>query len=278
MQDAENRESTMHGAQRKILIVEDDRSHRTLMEKILKEFSFGTDVAENGTVAVAKLDGGQYYDLILMDWDMPEMNGLETAGAIRKREVEHGRPHIPIVAFTANREEGDREKCLAAGMDAYLPKDVWTPKWRGTLLDNLQGLIAGDFQEADFEEPQDEVDLLDIDAFDNDAFEQTAALLKDELVIAVKEYLEDAARYIGTIQDGVANDDLHVTAQGSHPLKSNSKGFGLIAVASLAEAINKNAREEDMQSVKNVLPQLEQAFQRGEARLYEALKKHNDDN
>ncbi|MEZ5918966.1 MAG: response regulator [Alphaproteobacteria bacterium] len=282
-------ESPNSGAAAIILIVEDDRTHRELMNKILKECECRTVLAENGIVALSQITAGVSFDLIMMDWDMPEMNGLDTAKAIRAYEVKEALPHTPIIAFTANREPGDRERCLAAGMDAYLPKDVWMPKWRSTLIDNLQGLVTGNFDPQDLargheieEAPNtappptipnpDSDPTPDLDSIDMDVLEQAASLLKDELAIAIDEYLEDAAAYIRDIREGLADGDTEKTARGSHPLKSNSKSFGLIAVSTFAEQINKQARNGDLENAAPLLPLLQDALNRAEKKLREFIR------
>lgn len=258
-----------------VLLVEDDRTHRVLMDKILTECGFQTVQAENGIVALSKIDSGQVFDLVLMDWDMPKLDGLETVREIRASEVKEGKPHMPVIAFTANRSPGDREECLAAGMDAYLSKDVWMPKWRQTLIDNLQGVVAGRFDLVDCENLHSSPACghsFDLEAFDLEALEHSAMLLKDELSVAVEEYLEDAAAYIRDIGDGLVNRDAEKAARCSHPLKSNSKGFGLDAVSEIAEAINVLARSGDLDSVATLLPRLQDAFRRGESTLRAAIK------
>jgi|GEM_PF-6510858 len=110
-----------------ILVVEDDRSHRVLLDKILQNAGFLSVLVQNGIDALEHLQRGEKYDLIIMDWDMPELDGLDTTRAIRAREQVENCKRIPILAFTACRKTGDREQCLAAGMDGYLPKDVWMP-------------------------------------------------------------------------------------------------------------------------------------------------------
>lgn len=275
--EPQNKEmSEFNRAEKTILVVEDDRTHRALMEKILKDCDFQAISAENGIIALSKIDAGQHFDLIIMDWDMPEMDGLETVKEIRKREVRSGEARIPVIAFTSNRDPGDREQCLAAGMDAYLPKDVWMPKWQDTLVDKLQGLIAGNFDMGDFadESPtQNAQTKFDLDAFDLQMLEQSAALLKDELAIAVDEYLEDAAAYIRDIRAGLESGDAEKAARGSHPLKSNSKGFGLTAVSQIAEAINEKTRAGQLDGVESLLPQLQEAFHRAEKKLHEFIKR-----
>lgn len=279
LQESSGYPDTADGMKKTVLVVEDDRTHRALMDKILKECGFETVLADNGAVALSKIGSGAVFDLILMDCDMPELNGFETVAALRKREVQDGLPHMPVIAFTSNRQPGDREECLAAGMDAYLSKDVWMPKWRTTLINNLQGLIAGAFDLEDFDEAAaGEGEGIpgggfDLDAFDVQSLEHAAALLKSDLAIAVDEYFEDAAAYIREIRDGLDQKDAGKAARASHPLKSNSKGFGLAAVSRLSEAINTGARAGDLAVVERLLPQLQDAFRRAEKKLRDHIKR-----
>jgi len=90
---------------------------RSLVERM----GYKAEVAANGRECVQKWEAGSY-DLILMDCQMPEMDGFEATRLIRAKEAGHG--HTPIVAVTANAMTADREKCLAAGMDAFLPKPI----------------------------------------------------------------------------------------------------------------------------------------------------------
>lgn len=89
---------------------------------MLEKFGICADLAGNGHEAIEKLDR-TVYDLVLMDCQMPEMDGFEATRAIRKMEGKRDR-HTPIVALTASAMAGDREICLAAGMDDYLTKPI----------------------------------------------------------------------------------------------------------------------------------------------------------
>src|SRR6202044_1901795 len=97
-------------------------------------------VAANGRKALASLEK-ESYDLILMDVQMPEMNGLEATQAIREKEKVTGK-RIPIVAMTAHAMKGDEERCLAAGMDAYLTKPIHTQELLA-VLDDIGSTRAG---------------------------------------------------------------------------------------------------------------------------------------
>ena len=108
-------------AQASVLVVEDHPMNRKLVVAMLKKLGWRSEVAGNGREALAALDQGSYR-LVLMDCQMPEMDGFEATRRIRARTGEPGR--IPIVALTANAMEGDRERCLEAGMDGFLTKPI----------------------------------------------------------------------------------------------------------------------------------------------------------
>ena len=103
-----------------ILLVEDNPTNQRVTQLQLSEFGYETDLASNGREAIDRLRDGRY-DLILMDCQMPVMDGYQTARVIRRTE---GSEHIPIIALTAHAMKGDRERCLAAGMDDYIAKPV----------------------------------------------------------------------------------------------------------------------------------------------------------
>ena len=105
-----------------ILLVEDNLVNQKLGLRLLEKWGYQVELAENGKIAVEKYQEDSF-DLILMDCMMPEMDGFEATQAIREHE-EQTDSHIPIVAMTANAMQGDREKCLDAGMDDYISKPI----------------------------------------------------------------------------------------------------------------------------------------------------------
>ncbi len=109
----------------KVLVVEDNAVNQVLARRMLEKRGHDVDVAGTGQAAVEAVERSAY-DLVLMDVQMPEMDGIEATCEIRRREAEAGeaRERVRIVAMTANAMEGDCERCLAHGMDGYLPKPV----------------------------------------------------------------------------------------------------------------------------------------------------------
>jgi CheY-like chemotaxis protein len=106
----------------RILVVDDDTVMRNVFSVMLKRANFEVDVAEDGLIGVEMWGKGKY-DIVLMDVQMPRMNGFEATFSIREKERALG-GHTPIVAVTAYALEKDEAQCLAAGMDAYLSKPI----------------------------------------------------------------------------------------------------------------------------------------------------------
>jgi signal transduction histidine kinase/DNA-binding response OmpR family regulator len=107
----------------RILVAEDNFVNQRLAARLLEKRGHTVTIAENGRVALQAFER-EPYDLILMDMQMPEMDGFEATAAIRQRECADGGRHIPIVALTANAMKGDSERCLNSGMDAYISKPL----------------------------------------------------------------------------------------------------------------------------------------------------------
>ncbi len=120
----------------RLLLAEDNPVNQKVAVKILKKSGFRVDVVPDGKQAAEAVATGRY-DLVLMDVQMPEMDGYEATAAIRSREAETRGPRIPIIAMTANAMKGDRERCLAKGMDGYVPKPIHAPKLIGTIEEHL---------------------------------------------------------------------------------------------------------------------------------------------
>jgi len=106
----------------RILVAEDNPVNQKLAARLLEKRGHSVSVVANGHQALDALDHGDY-DLVLMDMQMPEMDGFEATGEVRRREKRTGR-HMPVIALTAHAMKGDRERCIEAGMDGYLSKPI----------------------------------------------------------------------------------------------------------------------------------------------------------
>ena len=120
-----------------VLLVDDNVVNQMLAARLLEKHGYHVTVRANGCEALAALDQ-EAFDVVLMDVQMPVMDGFEATGAIRVREQSTGR-HLPIIAMTAHAMRGDQERCLAAGMDGYLAKPIKA----GELIDLVERFSAG---------------------------------------------------------------------------------------------------------------------------------------
>jgi CheY-like chemotaxis protein len=123
-----------------ILLAEDNRVNQTLAIRMLEKRGHTVVLAETGRAVLDAVDK-QTFDLVLMDIQMPDMDGLEATMAIRQREKGSGK-HLPIIAMTANAMMGDRERCLQSGMDGYITKPLSVKDFFGA----IEGLVMPDSQ------------------------------------------------------------------------------------------------------------------------------------
>ncbi len=107
----------------RVLLAEDNLVNQKVASRMLEKQNYSVTIAGNGVEAIEALEG-QTFDLVLMDIQMPEMDGLQAAKAIRENERANGGGHIPIIALTAHAMTGDRERFLEAGMDGYVTKPI----------------------------------------------------------------------------------------------------------------------------------------------------------
>ena len=122
----------------RVLIAEDNIVNQKVAMKILGKLGYTAETVNNGAEAVKALESGAY-DLVLMDCQMPEMDGYQATAKIRQREMNGHR--TPIIALTANAMQGDAEKCLESGMDAYITKPI-SPQTLTVTLDHWARVAA----------------------------------------------------------------------------------------------------------------------------------------
>ncbi|WP_422139078.1 ATP-binding protein [Endozoicomonas sp. ALC020] len=271
----------------RILLVEDNQVNQKVAVSMLKKIGLNqTDIAADGNEAVS-MSHNQAYDLILMDCQMPEMSGYEATGLIRKRESLHNLPRTPIIAMTANAMQGDREKCLASGMDDYLSKPIKTD----TLKEKLSQWLINDLDDNDFEsdikpvskkietedsleredslEPEDSLETEDQDPIlDMATLNTLKDIMEEEFDTLVESYLEDAPSLLKDIQNASKEADLQIMIRAAHTLKSSSNNFGASLLAGIALEIEKMGKDNKLSDAIHLIPELEEAL----IKTTEALK------
>jgi two-component system sensor histidine kinase/response regulator len=201
----------------KVLLAEDNLVNQKVAVRFMEKRGHGTVVAESGKQALAAWES-QFFDLILMDVQMPEMGGFEATAAIRQEERKNGR-HIPIIAMTAHAMKGDRERCLAAGMDAYLSKPIDASELF-ELIESITPDRAG--------KQHDPVDTPALLArVDGDM-----GFLRELIAL----FLDDCPKMLARIRDAIGHHDAEALRSAAHALKGSVANFS--APAAVAAALN----------------------------------------
>jgi PAS domain S-box-containing protein len=214
----------------RVLLAEDNPVNRRLVMAILQKRGYDVVPAENGREALAAIKVGRF-DVVLMDLQMPEMDGLEATAAIRVEEMGTGR-RLPIVALTAHAMKGDRERCMTAGMDAYLTKPIRTTELLGA-IDQLigSGPRAGSAP-ADSDPAFDTKDVLA-------RVEGDRALLAELVDI----FREESPRLLSEIRQAMAAHDMKGVERTAHTLRGSVGSFGARAAAQAAHMLEITGRD-----------------------------------
>jgi PAS domain S-box-containing protein len=204
-----------------ILLVEDNPVNQKVAATMLKKRGHRVVVASNGREALESLDK-EPIDLVLMDVQMPEMDGFQATELIREREKEGG-GHIPIVAMTAHAMKGDRERCLAAGMDKYVSK----PISEADLFSVVENLAhRSQHKKKESHSPTKHVEPLAEDIFDLSEAMSVVDGDRELFEEVVNLFLEDAVDKIAKLREGVVRSDASAVAQAAHTLKGSVGYFG----------------------------------------------------
>jgi CheY-like chemotaxis protein len=215
----------------RILLAEDNEFNQKVATRLLQRLDYRADIANNGREALARLDH-TVYDVILMDVQMPELDGLETSRIICSRWPPSRRPRI--IAMTAEAMQGDREKCLAAGMDDYIVKPV-TLEQLGTALAKCQPRR----EPAAHEAPAAAVCLVEgIESVDDTALDPTVLnQVREDLggTAPLREiiltFLEKTPSVLAALHDAAVRADAGAIRQAAHMLKGTSAMLGARALA-----------------------------------------------
>jgi CheY-like chemotaxis protein/HPt (histidine-containing phosphotransfer) domain-containing protein len=261
-----------------ILLVEDNPVNQKVAVSSLARLGCSYETADDGVEGVDKIKRGKF-NAILMDCQMPEMDGFEATRAIRAWEAETGRTPIPIIALTANAIHGDKEKCLAAGMDDYISK----PFTVAELREHLKRLLHGNREKVALETgeylgmpPQAENGDDDVVTGkysigdDRPALDQTAL---DDLRMMepdggqffqniIEAYFESAPNLIDELRIGLEKDDADSVGRVAHSLKSSSGNVGASSLSRLCQEIEERARTKNLKDSRELKQQVEREFVR----------------
>jgi signal transduction histidine kinase/HPt (histidine-containing phosphotransfer) domain-containing protein len=245
----------------RILLAEDSYVNQRLVLGLLGKQGHDVAVAGNGREAV-RLARADRFDLVLMDVQMPEMDGFEATRQIRHWEQNNG-GHLPIVALTAHAMKGDRDRCLGAGMDAYVSKPIRAQK----LFETMETVLLADANRAaPVSVAPDGVDWQTA----MDSVQGDRRLLRQLIEI----FLDEGPMRITQARQALADDDAACLQRAAHTLKSSVKSFGAVRAYDLCGQLETVAGNGRSDQVDAVVANLEQEV----SKLLEALPKYLSQN
>jgi signal transduction histidine kinase/DNA-binding response OmpR family regulator len=229
----------------KILVAEDTPFNQTFILRLLEKNGFHPILVENGQQAVEAFNPDTI-DVILMDVQMPEMDGFEATREIRTKEARSGsHGHIPIIAMTAYATEGDRERCLEAGMDDYVSKPISAAK----LFQAIDNLLPP-------EESGPSGDGLKPDSLNSEglikAFENDHHLFEELVEIFVTDY----PQMLNTLRKSLESTDAETLSRTAHSLKGMLRNFQADAVADTAFELEKIGKQGELDSADQIIESL----------------------
>jgi PAS domain S-box-containing protein len=266
----------------RILLVEDNSINQQVAQGILDGFGFKSDIVGNGAEAVAALEE-RPYDLVLMDVQMPVMDGFEATRTIRSPESRVMDRSVPIIAMTAHALEGDREKCTEAGMNDYVPKPI-SPK---RLAEALKKWLPVDKMKTEDREMQSEKEKAEdrreagaSDGEDIPDINMEAALMrlmgKEALVRKVLEaFVSEFPRLIESLESHVSNGERASAERLAHTIKGAAANSGCERISATAALMEIEAKEHPEKAAE-IIPALKEQFERVKKAVKERYHEDSD--
>ncbi|MBH1646617.1 response regulator [Stenotrophomonas maltophilia] len=252
----------------RVLLVEDNTVNRMVAEQLLRVFQCEVRNAADGEQALLALREGDV-DVVLMDCQMPVLDGYAATRRWRAEEVENGRPRLPIIAMTANAMAGDRERCLQAGMDDYLSKPIahatlhaLLQRWGGgktasparPSIEPSHARLTADSRRAPsaehgsaLQDDDSRVGSKPQPVLDRDVLDELHAVIGESAIQIVSVFLEDAPAMVQQLQQAAQNGDEPRLQAVAHSLKSSSANVGALSLSSVAQRIEHEARSGSLQ-------------------------------
>jgi signal transduction histidine kinase/DNA-binding response OmpR family regulator/HPt (histidine-containing phosphotransfer) domain-containing protein len=236
----------------KILIVEDNPVNCEVAAGMLETLGCSTRSVENGWLAIEQI-GSETFDAVLMDCHMPVMDGMTATAEIRRREQGSGGARVPIIALTANAMEGDRERCLAAGMDDFLSKPFTVQKLAGLLRRWLAINVSPEPERR--EAPG--APLIDAGVLRNIASLARPALLNSMIQL----YMQHSPGLLSAIEAAASGMQAAALSEALHTFKSSTANLGGIRLASLTRECEARVREGGTAAAAPLVPKIRREYQ-----------------
>jgi signal transduction histidine kinase/CheY-like chemotaxis protein len=257
----------------RILVAEDNVVNQQVVQLLLKKLGYRADMAADGLEALQALER-EPYDVVLMDVQMPKLDGLEATRRIHQRWPQGQRPHV--IAATANAMQEEREACLAAGMDDYLSKPIRMEELAAALgrcrphlapppPAPLRESVAGS-QAPSPAKPQPQGQPLPAGVLQPVALERLMEIIGDDdptlLAALIDTFLRDAPRLVDDVRRGLQQGRVDEVRRAAHTLKSNGATFGAMSLSELSRALESLARSGTLEGTAELIARLEAEYER----------------
>ena len=251
----------------KILLAEDNLVNQEVTVAMLDESRCQIDIVENGIQAVQAYKNN-LYDIILMDCQMPDMDGIEATRIIRNMDATSSEFQIPIIALTANTFEGDREKCIHAGMNDFLGKPFNQDQLHDIILKWLpQGRqfdSSSNHRQQTLTEGHSSVQATFPELFDQTVLNQYRLLDKQgekKLMNRVADaYLKQSPQQMNTLKNAITTQNFSDIKTAAHSLKSSSANIGAMTLSALYRQLENQGRENSADNIETVFKEAETLY------------------
>ena len=233
----------------RILVAEDNPVNQTVVLRMLEKMGHTTAIANNGQEALSML-ADSAFDLVFMDVQMPEIDGLTATRRIRASESKTG-SHVPIVAMTAHAMKGDKERCLSAGMDAYLTKPVSAVRIEEMIAEMFGTELKTHTPATDPPPPASGSPWNPTQALER--MDGDESLLRELIQI----FVDEAPKQLDNLQRAIEARDLETVERSAHSLKGELSCLGLSGAAQKARDLERMGQERDVQSAVELFPLFE---------------------
>jgi signal transduction histidine kinase/CheY-like chemotaxis protein/HPt (histidine-containing phosphotransfer) domain-containing protein len=276
-----------------VLLVEDNAVNRQVAQRLLTLLGLSFEVAENGKEALEAM-AQRPFDAVLMDCQMPVMDGYTATRIRRQHEAGQSGAHLPIIAMTANAMAGDRDKCLKAGMDDYLSKPLNRALLEQTLRKWLPAgarsrpstaatppsakpamAAAASVPTPAAAAPAQAPTTSTEPVLDTEIVRDLVEVMGDEFTELVRVYLEDTPKALVVLEQAAERGSLEGLIAPAHSLKSTSANLGAMALSELAKRVEHGARSGtlDPREAVALVAEIQRGFQRVNAELNALLRK-----
>jgi signal transduction histidine kinase/DNA-binding response OmpR family regulator len=242
----------------RVLLVEDNPVNQAVVSKALSTLGLSCITANDGREAMAEFERGRF-DMVFMDCQMPVMDGYEATGRIRQLERERNARPTPIVAMTANAMAGDRERCIDAGMDDYLPKPVSMDALRACVGAWIAPM-AMQAAEQTAAAGQAPAPAAAVPVLDQAVLNELREIMQDDYTGLLRTYLGNAPELMQQARAAIAHGDLAALVLPVHSLKSSSANVGAMQLSALAREAEQSARGGDLAAAAATFEAVEAAF------------------